>query len=113
VRGLWTIEIEEAQTARFPPKSLNSTIEHADRVPLDGKNSPGNAACLAPNLDPKPARPQLERVLAGYKPRHFFAILDRCGVPAFTQKRFDCHKQSAWFNGLRRLGCPFIMEFCH
>ena len=82
VSALWTVEIEKTQFSGFPAEALNIALEHTDRVPLDRKDSPGNAARLAPDLDPNPAGPKLKRVLAGRKARNFLAILDNRGTAA-------------------------------
>jgi hypothetical protein len=94
VSALWAVEIEKAQPAGFPAEALNRTVKHTNGVPIDCKDSPGNASCLAPNFYPKPTGPQFKRVLAWRQARNFLAILDHRGAAARPQKCFDAREHA-------------------
>jgi hypothetical protein len=94
VSALRTVDIEEAQLAWFASESLNRAVEHADCLPLDRENPPGDAARLAPKLDPESTRPDLKRVLPRCKGRDFLAQLNHRGTATATQKCFNRCEQS-------------------
>jgi len=75
---------------------LNGAVEDADCLPLDCENPPGDAARLAPKLDPHPARAELKRVLPRREARDFLAKLDHRRTAAAAQKSFDRRQQSLW-----------------
>ncbi|MGI9075173.1 MAG: hypothetical protein ACR2JB_28510 [Bryobacteraceae bacterium] len=102
--ALWAVEIEKTQPAGFPSEPLDTAIEHADRVAVDCKDSPGNASCLVPNFHPKPTGPEFKRVLARREARNFLAILDHRGTAARRQKCLDSRKQGVGIERLREFG---------
>ena len=89
VCALWTVEIEKAQASCSAPEPLNRAIEYTRGLALNVDNSARNAARLAPNLDPKPARTDVETIVARTKGDDFFPIFENSGVPASTDKSLN------------------------
>lgn len=102
--ALRTVEIYKTQFAGFSSETLNGAVEDTNGVPINREDAPGNATCLAPNLDPNSAGPQFKRVLAGRKAGNFLAILDHRGSAARFQKRFKGGKERICIRRLREFG---------
>lgn len=90
VGRLWPIQVQETELSRFAAEPMDGAIEHARRLPLDGKYAARDAARFRPRLDPQAVTAHRQRVLTLPQPHCVIAVFKQRWIPAGLQECSHC-----------------------